>query len=477
MIGTDSLLVRSSSTLLSLPEAKIVMPPTSGASAQLVLDELARNLSQVKRGWVDPWYSHEQRSQPHAGTANRMVISVRRAAPVSAGGCGGYELDIAGFERTTMPEGTGCASRLTIEIDPVSADGTAGRSRHGRCDAYLPSQEAPPMRAIGWTPSARTALLFIHGWTEGHKNAHHVLGQLLNLTRADQGFIKPFIFAWPCGDSKLSFPQAVRFASTNIKVHRALAEVVASLAAAGVQHLHVIGHSMGCRLFCSALPVVAEHLVSLKDSRRYQRRSIVEARMELATVTLLHPEHDLRTFITRDYDILREYCEHITIYLDQHDNALMLAEVINRQPSLGKHPYALVRREDTRGARGSATDEFSISEFSLRRPLTYLRGYEHPNELKVRASDVHVPLDVDVVDTSWMDTNTAGPRHAYFNVNRWIIDDLAEVISTRRRADDRRHRLIKLDHGAAHHDEDETHYMRGHITVFVFLAAPSWVGS
>lgn len=52
-------------------------------------------------------------------------------------------------------------------------------------------------------------------------------------------------------------------------------------------------------------------------------------------------------------------------------------------------------------------------------------------------------------------------------------DDLAEVITTRRRADERRSRLIKLDHNPVHSGDDETRYT----TVFTFLAAPSWVGS
>ena len=65
-----------------------------------------------------------------------------------------------------------------------------------------------------------------------------------------------------------------------------------------------------------------------------------------------------------------------------------------------------------------------------------------------------------------MDTNTVGPRHAYFNVNRWLIDDLAEIITTRKRAAQRPHRLVKLE------VEGPTDG-----NVWVFLAAPSWVGA
>uniref|UniRef100_A0A7S2GUL1 Uncharacterized protein n=1 Tax=Haptolina brevifila TaxID=156173 RepID=A0A7S2GUL1_9EUKA len=45
-----------------------------------------------------------------------------------------------------------------------------------------------------------------------------------------------------------------------------------------------------------------------------------------------------------------------------------------------------------------------------------------------------VPLDVDVIDVSWMDNNVHSMRHNFFNINRWMIDDLREIVSTKRRA-------------------------------------------
>ena len=108
-----------------------------------------------------------------------------------------------------------------------------------------------------------------------------------------------------------------------------------------MRRLHVFCHSMGNRLFCAALPAISKHLLLASDTRRESesetRRSsppTVAPQIELATVTLLHPEHDLRTFIERDYDLLYMHCGHITIYLDTHDNALMLAELVNRQVRL-----------------------------------------------------------------------------------------------------------------------------------------------
>ena len=68
------------------------------------------------------------------------------------------------------------------------------------------------------------------------------------------------------------------------------------------------------------------------------------------------------------------------------------------------------------------------------------------------------PLDMDVIDVSWMDNNVHSLRHSFFNVNRWIIDDLREILSTQRRARDRTARM--------------THRFAN---VYSFLAAPSYV--
>ena len=318
-------------------------------------------------------------------------------------------------------------------------------------------------------------------------------------------------------------------------------QVVASLAAAGIRRLHIFAHSMGCRLFCSALPCLAPHLTGHQASRIQLHPNATTAsepsvdsqsspvapppprastfqslpaastntsavhvvggrfaasqpqpirkvafdaavaappepapclpvaegpRIELATTTLLHPEHDLHTFIERDYDLLHAHCGNVTIYMDRKDQALGISELVMRQPSLGKHPFALASK-----ARASI-DLDAVQEPSLTAPysrlMRFLRGYNDSKELDFRRSKIARALDVDVIDTSWMDTNATGPRHAYFNVNRWIIDDLAEVVTTRKRAIARPHRLIRLDRGAAQ--------TSAHAPVYVFLAAPSWVG-
>ena len=68
-------------------------------------------------------------------------------------------------------------------------------------------------------------------------------------------------------------------------------------------------------------------------------------------------------------------------------------------------------------------------------------------------------LDLDVVDTSLLGTNVHGLRHAYFNLNSFIVDDLAEILTMRKRACSR----LKLTHCAGN--------------VWTFLAAPAHVAA
>ena len=169
----------------------------------------------------------------------------------------------------------------------------------------------------------------------------------------------------------------------------------------------------------------------------------------------------MHTFVERDYPLLHAACKTITLYMDKHDQALGAAELINRTPSLGKHPFALVHPAPERTSRGAASAPMSMKALPQQ-----MRGYASPDELAIRPSAARPALDVDVIDTSWMDTNTVGPRHNYFSVNRWLIDDLSEIVKTRKRAASRPHRLIKLDSARVTDGN-----------VWVFLAAPSWFGT
>lgn len=72
-------------------------------------------------------------------------------------------------------------------------------------------------------------------------------------------------------------------------------------------------------------------------------------------------------------------------------------------------------------------------------------------------AQVKVYLDMDVIDTSFVDVNT-GMRHSYYRLNSNIVDDIREIVLHKRRARAR------------------PGLMKQKGNVFIFLAAPSNVG-
>ena len=91
-------------------------------------------------------------------------------------------------------------------------------------------------------------------------------------------------------------------------------------------------------------------------------------------------------------------------------------------------------------------------------PAMFRQSSALEQDLSARVRQKGAPLDMDVIDTSWMDSNIHELRHNYFNVNRYMIDDIREVISTKRRAHLRTGRLT---------------HRRGN--VWSFLAAPKYI--
>mmetsp|Transcript_37059 Transcript_37059/g.83904 ORF Transcript_37059/g.83904 Transcript_37059/m.83904 type:complete len:117 (+) Transcript_37059:1940-2290(+) len=70
--------------------------------------------------------------------------------------------------------------------------------------------------------------------------------------------------------------------------------------------------------------------------------------IHLATCVLMSPDACQKTFLERDFELLRQMCSRITMYGDERDWALFFSEVFTRERSLGKHPFELVRRANSR---------------------------------------------------------------------------------------------------------------------------------
>jgi len=205
---------------------------------------------------------------------------------------------------------------------------------------------------------------------------------------------------------------------------------------AAVEHVHVLVHSMGAILFFNALPEI--HAL------------LAERGKKLATCVLLNADSPLDEFVGTSFPMLRGCCDHITVYADVNDMALFwsrfvsylseclpfVPDIATRVP-LGRYPYRLYREREMDRATMAAEALEDWRQLRIELPVDY--------------------LELDVVDTSTLDSNVHGMRHCYFNLNGFIVDDLAEIVTTRRRASMRR----RLTHTVGN--------------VYAFLAAPGHV--
>jgi hypothetical protein len=66
-------------------------------------------------------------------------------------------------------------------------------------------------------------------------------------------------------------------------------------------------------------------------------------------------------------------------------------------------------------------------------------------------------LDIDVIDTTWMDSNVHAIRHNYFNINPTLVDDLRHLIVNKTRAKERPGLLNSTGN------------------LYIFLVAPSFI--
>ena len=185
--------------------------------------------------------------------------------------------------------------------------------------------------------------------------------------------------------------------------------------------------------------------------------------------------------------------DHITLYGDHADGALFYSETFNRTPALGKHPFQLYSVEPIDGAGDRAPSSAApcspgdlastpparsgsaatSGEDVAASPRSALHAGAAPNRpdlgrgtsRRIRGAPPpappgarNQPFDMDVIDVSWMDGNMHAMRHNFFNINRWMVDDLREILTTRVRA---RLRTSRMTHRFSN--------------VWSFLAVPTFV--
>lgn len=350
----------------------------------------------------------------------------------------------------------------------VSFRGSSDAARETFVFGGLPSQ----LVIDGWRPISSgavgcEAVVYVHGCNCSTRNACTVLGQLFAMG-AFPAHIKPLVYSWPSG-TILGYYHAVQMSEAD-DAHADFESFIRSLIAAGVSCVHLIAHSMGGRFLCHAIHKVA-HLFTLADNAHgtwrgteasagqedpsgQQTSSAQEepAQSECAgqkasagqivalrSFTLLHAEADLDRFLVTDFPVIRSRCPTVTLYTDRADVAIASAEHL-----LFRFKCAMAFTGGPwRCGRSCHTDYPNYRSIGL-----------HPDCL---LKPCGAPLDMDVVDISWMDHNVDS-RHNFFTKNYWMVSDLRSIIVEGVRARLRTSRLV----------------LRGG-NMYSFVAAPSQV--
>lgn len=183
--------------------------------------------------------------------------------------------------------------------------------------------------------------------------------------------------------------------------------------------IHILSHSMGARVVTNALVDFDSVFQTSTIRTSHSTLNSVSNLPKLSSITFMNPETPLYAFRDVHYDQIKRFTDLVTIYGSNNDIALLASQhVFSRQQILGCHVYDLV------------------------------------------SSDIesNATLDLDVIDTTQLDINVHLARHMYFNLNKFVIDDVIDLISTCKRAAAREHRLTNLGGN-----------------VYGFLAAPSYI--
>ncbi|GBG24405.1 Hypothetical Protein FCC1311_006232 [Hondaea fermentalgiana] len=216
------------------------------------------------------------------------------------------------------------------------------------------------------------------------------------------------------------------------------------------------------------------------------------------TITLLNPDYPLASFVNHGFATIRCVCDHVTVIGNCKDGALFWSELGNGAMQTIRHFFGTEcypahlsspprRANENAGEYSAPKDPDSCcprscvccfrspteteilqtqgqdrlfskqltvgrSIFSLFAPCNeHQRIVQHSASLFLervrrgprakRKRRRHISqrpwLDLDAIDTTWMEANVHKLRHNYFNLNPVLVEDLQELIVTGRRAADR----------------------------------------
>ena len=289
-------------------------------------------------------------------------------------------------------------------------------NRVGRCLRFLPTTTDFGSEVV----VNNEAVVFIPGFNTPLDYACSRLGQLLALAKLPARF-KPIVLSWP-GGKAISYLSALKVASEP-QTASTLLSLITALHTHGITTIHVLAHSMGARLLLHAIPVLRMAPLFASGAVR------------IPNVVLLAPDFPLETFVEHSSSGLAALGATATLYGDRHDRPLRYSETLGRWL-----PWVMPKEVAVVATGAQSSSSAGAASFAPWQSLGRLWGAPW-------AGCGHV----DVIDTTWMqaglpagDPNLAvntRMRHTHFAINQLVVDDLVELLTTGRRAEERSSRL------------------------------------
>ncbi|KAL3815281.1 hypothetical protein ACHAXA_010092 [Cyclostephanos tholiformis] len=321
----------------------------------------------------------------------------------------------------------------------------------------------PPQFSLevdGWVKSEKKdALIFFPGFNSSLKKSLENFGQLLAMTKLDSR-VYPILFNWPAGQV-LTYLSSSRTALSEQNCKN-FHQLLSGLQHEGFRNVHLMSHSMGVQTLlgalidkedgsrsessrCFALASDYDELIPNEDNEAFDESKLLICK----TITLLNPDFPLVPFREHAFSAARKLCRTITVVGDKMDNALFWSQVLNGLAvrSGYEQPFALLPNDDCKKklqhlrtvGRCVESLYFPKLESSIVKRDYLIFKEKAPLMLlydKNKASDKSW-MDLDVIDTTGLDTNMKKIRHSAFNLNASLFNDLDELITTGKRAMDR----------------------------------------
>ena len=269
--------------------------------------------------------------------------------------------------------------------------------------------------------------------------------------------IKPFVFHWP-GGRELSYLWACDVVKSQA-TKKALLDFLKGLSEAGVKEVHFLVHSIGVQVLVEAFKaelgerspvsmlfqdITSRTYTSSASSFTPSSSPPSTLLLTMTTCTFLHPDTRLSDFLHWGFVNVRQVCNHITVIGDRKDQALYWSQIGNglvaslRAWRKGKRLEDKYSRLPVRkGWRAwlktpyqHGVDRMWSRIMCVGMNVFSLYDLEPQNSRRLW-------LDLDAIDCTWMETNVHALRHNYFTLNPVLVEDLHELIVSRKRAADR----------------------------------------